>query len=292
MMPDSLAASVSLTSLSAASAMAIACAVLSVIVVARRWAFIGEGISHSGFGGAGLAWILMLLVPAVAEKTWVLYAAVVLFCLGTAIAIGYLSHGNRVTGDAAIGIFLVASLAFGFLAQRIFLHVHGGTKEPPGFDAILFGGNVEHMTAQGAIATVLMSAAVIIVVIGLWKEILAYCFDPLMAQASGVRVGFVHYLLMILIAVTIIVGLPMIGSLMVTALLVLPGVTANLLSRKLNIVIPLAIGTAVLSAIVGVWLNATWRFIPTGPAIVLTLFVQFLAVYLTTRATRGVVSFR
>jgi iron/zinc/copper transport system substrate-binding protein/iron/zinc/copper transport system permease protein len=107
-----------------------------------------------------------------------------------------------------------------------------------------------------------------------------------MAQAAGVRVGFVHYLLMVLIALTIIVGLPMIGSMLVTALLVLPGVTANLLSRRLNVVISISIAAALVSAIVGVSLNATWRFIPTGPAIVLTLFTQFLVVYLTTRAAR------
>src|SRR4051794_39345654 len=101
----SLADSV-LIPLSATAAMAIGCAVLSVFVVARRWAFIGEGISHSGFGGAGLAWIIMLAAPGLAQHTWVLYCAVVVFCLGTAVAIGYLSHGSRVTGDAAIGIFL------------------------------------------------------------------------------------------------------------------------------------------------------------------------------------------
>src|SRR5690349_25027577 len=93
-----------------AVALAIACAVLSVFVVARRWAFIGEGISHSGFGGAGAAWLLMLAAPALVDRPWVVNLAVVVFCLATAVAIGYLSRGDRVTGDAAIGIFLVASL--------------------------------------------------------------------------------------------------------------------------------------------------------------------------------------
>src|SRR5438094_6420901 len=103
-----------MASMLATASLAIACACLSVFVVARRWAFIGEGISHSGFGGAGLAWLIMLAAPALAEQHWLAYAAVIVFCLATALAIGYLSHGSRVTGDAAIGIFLVASLAFGF----------------------------------------------------------------------------------------------------------------------------------------------------------------------------------
>src|SRR5947208_4002481 len=128
-----------MASMLATASLAIACACLSVFVVARRWAFIGEGISHSGFGGAGLAWLLMLAAPGLMGRAaWAPYLAVVFFCIATALAIGYLSHGNRVTGDAAIGIFLVASLAFGFLAQQIFRHVRGGA-DPPGFEALLYG---------------------------------------------------------------------------------------------------------------------------------------------------------
>ena len=93
----------------ASSALALACAVLSIFVIARHWAFIGEGISHSGFGGAGTAWLLALLVPGL-DQPWVVYAAVVVFCVLTALAIGKLSRGQRVTSDAAIGIFLVALL--------------------------------------------------------------------------------------------------------------------------------------------------------------------------------------
>src|SRR6185503_14621482 len=118
-----IAAATLLAPLLATAAMACACAVLSLFVIARRWAFIGEGISHSGFGGAGLAWLLVLVVPALADRPWITYAAVVLFCLGTALAIGSINRGERVAGDAAIGVFLVASLAFGFLAQQVFRHV-------------------------------------------------------------------------------------------------------------------------------------------------------------------------
>ena len=270
--------------LAATAAMAVACAVLSVFVVARRWAFIGEGISHSGFGGAGLAWLLMLAIPA-AEQTWVLYAAVIVFCLVTAVAIGYLSHGSRITGDAAIGIFLVASLAFGFLAQQIFRHVRGGA-DPPGFSDLLFG-STSLADPQLATVAVIISAAVVVAIAALSKEILAYCFDPLLAAASGVPTTFIHYLLMVLIAVTVIVGMPITGSVLVTALLVLPGVTANLLTQRFNRVLMLAIATALISAVAGVCIHSTWRFIPAGPAIVLTLFVLFLIAYIASRLTRS-----
>src|SRR5688572_19915628 len=98
-----LADGISLSPLIATAAMAVACAVLSVFVVARRWAFIGEGISHSGFGGAGAAWLIMLASPALAAQAWLPHVAILVFCIATALAIGYLSRGNRVAGDAAIG---------------------------------------------------------------------------------------------------------------------------------------------------------------------------------------------
>jgi manganese/iron transport system permease protein len=271
-----LALSISLAPLLATAAMAAACAALSVFVVARRWAFIGEGISHSGFGGAGAAWLLMLAAPPLIDRPWVVSVSVVVFCLCTALAIGYLSRGDRVTGDAAIGIFLVASLAFGFLAQHIYLFVRH--REPYGFTDYLLG-TTAGLEPKMALAVVAVSAVVLITLAALGKEILSYCFDPLMAQASGVPAALIHYLLMVLIALTIIIGMPLIGSLLVTALLVLPGVTASQLSRRLSGVIAISIATAVGSAAAGVALHARWTFIPPGPAIVLTLFLLFLASY-------------
>src|SRR4051812_11376869 len=102
----------------AASALAIACAVLSIVVVLRRWAFVGEGIGHSGFGGAGTAWLLAIFVPAL-DRPWVPYVAVVIFCIVTALLIGRVSRVRSLGSDAAVGVFLVASLAWGFLAQQI-----------------------------------------------------------------------------------------------------------------------------------------------------------------------------
>jgi len=272
---------ISLWAVIATSAMAVACAVLSVFVVARRWAFIGEGISHSGFGGAGAAWLIMLASPALAAQEWMPYVAVLVFCIATALAIGYMSRGNRVAGDAAIGIFLVASLAFGFLARHIYLHVRG--VDPSAFEQLLFGlSNV--IDRPRAIVTVLVSGAVLLTLAGLGKEILSYCFDPQMAQASGVRVGVIHYLLMLLIAVTVIVGMPIIGSPLVTALLVLPAVTATQLTQRLRQVFVIAIATALAAVVAGVIVHAKWTFIPVGPAVVLTQFVIFLTSYVAGRA--------
>ena len=108
-----------------------------------------------------------------------------------------------------------------------------------------------------------------------------------MARVSGVRVGLIHYLLMLLLAMTIVVGMRIAGNVLVTALLILPGATALLLSRRLSLVMTLSVFVGVSGAIAGVAINRyLWRFVPSGPAIVLVLFVEFLVASVASRLFR------
>jgi ABC-type Mn2+/Zn2+ transport system permease subunit len=277
----------SLAALAATAAMAVACAILSVIVVARKWAFIGEGIAHSGFGGAGVAWLIMLASPQLMHAGWLPYLAIVVFCLLTALGIGAVSRSSRISSDTAIGIFMVASLAFGFLVQQIFRQTTHGI-EPPGFSDILFG-HFSGISVRFSVAGIMVALAVTATLIALEKEILYYCLDPLAAQASGVPAAFVHYLLMVLIALTVVIGIPITGSVLVTALLVLPGATGNLISQNLRHVLAVSIASAVTAAVAGVAisLSVTRVHIPAGPVIVLVLFVIFVAAYAAKRLSRA-----
>jgi len=268
-----------------AISMALACAVLSVFVVSRRWAFIGEGIAHSGFGGAGSVWIATLIFPSLAGDRflWLPYAGVVFFCLATGLAIGYFTRSGKVNSDAAIGIFLVASLAWGILAQNIYRHVKG--FNPVGWDTFLFGQM--DVSREFAIGAAMLSLAVAAVVVLLGREIVAYCFDPTAAEASGVRVGFIHYLLMTLMSLTIVIGVRLAGNVLVTALLVLPGATALLLCRDLRSALLASLAIALVGAVGGLGIHFQWHFLPTGPIIVLLLFAQFLAGYAWSRTGRA-----
>lgn len=261
--------------------MAIACAVLSVFVVSRRWAFIGEGISHSGFGGAGTAWLAALAFPAVFDRPWVPYAGVVVFSLATSLAIAYLTRKRRgVDLDTAIGIFLVASLAWGLLAQRIYLlHTH---REPVGWETFFFG-QMESVSWQFSIAAAVLCGLVVAVLAFFGKEIVAYCFDPVLAETSGVPARMIHYLLMFLLAVTIVVGVRVAGNLLVPALLVLPGATAMQISKRLRTVVVISVAVGLLGAVAGLAVRARWPEIPTGSAIVLVLFVAFASAFLAGR---------
>jgi ABC-type Mn2+/Zn2+ transport system permease subunit len=264
-----------LHSLLTAAALATACALMSIPVVLRRWAFIGEGIGHAGFGGAGVAWLGAVLFPAL-NRPAAPYVSAILFCTATALAIGWISRSPRVNADAVIGIFLVASLAFGFIAQQVYSHHFNAT--PAWFGEFLFGQTSE-LSGPAALAATMLCAGVILCVAMLGKEILAYCFDPTTAYTSGVRAGFIHYLLMVLLGLLIVIGMRVVGGVLMTALLVLPGATAMLLSRRLSSVIAIAVGSSLIAALVGLMLNAQWGFFPVGPSIVLVMVGEFVVAY-------------
>ncbi len=263
--------------LAAGAALGVACALLSVLVVLRRWAFIGEGISHAGFGGVATAWLLSLAIPAIAGEGSAYFVAV-LFCMAMALAIGWVSRRERINADAAIGIVLVGSLAWGFIALQIYQHAGSPNGPASAWDNYLLG-NVQYLSTAATITAICISAAVVLVLVLMSKEIQFYCMDPELAELSGVRAGFVHYVLMLLLAMVIIVGMRLAGYLLVTALLVLPGATALALSRRLKVVLIIATAAGIIGTIGGLAVRATWTFIPSGPAMVLILTLQFILAY-------------
>ena len=253
-------------------AVATACAVLSVFVVLLKWAFIGEGISHAGVGGAGTAAVLSLGVPALGGDA-AGYAVAVLFCFATAAAIGWVSRRRGVSGDAAIGVFVVASLAWGAVAFAVRQHARGPGAEA-GWDAYLLG-SLAGVTGQSTLAGVGVCAAVLVVAAAMGRPILLYCFDPVLAEVSGVPVAFVHYLLVFLLAVVIVAGMKLLGNLLAPAMLILPGALALTLSVRLRTVLAVAVGSTWLAVAAGMAATARWPFVPAGPAVVLALFAQF-----------------
>jgi len=263
----------------AAMALGTACAVLSVVVVMRRWAFIGEGISHSGFAGAGTVWMLALAFPRL-DHPAAPYAGIMIACVVTAFLIGYFSRVGRLNTDAAIGIFLVASLAWGFLAQSIYFGVR--RQMPAGWNDVLIGQLLD-ISGRYAVMTLVACAAIVSVLGFMSKEILLYCFDPVAAEVSGIRVGLIHYLLMGLVAVALMIGIRIAGSLLVTALLILPGATASLIATRLRTVVLISIATGLTGAVGGLIATACNRALPAGPCIVLVMFLIFLGAYFVSK---------
>lgn len=263
------------------------CSLLSVIVVLKRMAFIGEGIAHAGFGGMGTALFLGLTTGGMGGA-WKADLVVLAFCLATALAIGVLSRRRHVEADSAIGILLVAAMAWGVLLTDLhrslrhtewYVKMFGNTRPPPNIESLLFGsllnvGPYDVWLAIGAAAVVLLVFA------ALFKEIIFYAFQETVSQVFGVRVAFIHYLMLTLLSVTIVLTVRLAGIVLVTALLVIPGATANLLSRRLSRVLLVSWLVGMTGVVGGLILSMEAGNLSTGPCIVAVLCVVFALAYL------------
>lgn len=270
-------------------ALAGACALVSVLIVLKRLAFIGQGISHAGFGGVGLASFLAI---GGFYRDLTIFA----FCLATGLIIAALSRSKRVHMDTAIGVLLVAAMGFGFLLDqmRLFLDagwytalVAGRPMTPTSWEAILFG-SILFVGVKDMWIAIGLSIFVLVVLGALFKEVVFYAFDETASRVFGVPATMVHYCVMIVIAALIVVSMKLAGLILVNALLVIPGATAMILCRRMGAVLIVSLIVGEVGMIAGYLLSfqIMGGRLPTGPFIVLVLALQFGAALLWRRLRR------
>ncbi len=247
----------------------VSCGVLSVFVVLKRLAFIGQGIGHAAFGGIALG---LVLSPATAAPTATLQLTALVFCVGVAVAIGAMSRGTAVEADTAIGILLAVSMALGLILLAV------RDAFTPEIMSYLFGSILgvrrgDLIAMAGVMCVVLACGAL------LAKEWRFFLFDEEMAAVSGVPTGALYYLLLVLLALTIVVSIRVVGIILVSACLVIPGATGLLVARRLRDLAIVAQAVSLGSVLVGLW--ASYRFsVPTGATIVMVQFACFAAAWL------------
>lgn len=250
-------------------AIAVLCAALSVFVVIKRMAFIGQGVSHAAFGGVGLAAFLGLG----AASTFGVTAG---FCVASAIGVAYLSRSRETRADTIIGIFLVASMALG--AMLLALRARNpDAGAPPSWEGLLFGSIITVSRADAALACVVAAASLGVV----WctrRRLLFWAFDEQGAESAGVRTGAVRVLMLALLAVAIVTAMKLAGVILATALLVLPGAIALRLSRRLGVVFALSGAAAVLGVALGLVVSFELD-LPPGASIVGVLTLLFGAAW-------------
>jgi ABC-type Mn2+/Zn2+ transport system permease subunit len=248
------------------------CSVIGVFVVLRGLAFIGAGTAHAAFAGVTLAYLIGLPPMPLALA----------FGLITVWITGLLEERGRMKLDVSIGIFYTATMALAILFIGL---MKSYNAEVYGY---LFGSilSVSH-------EELLFSGLLVVVVVGIVllfsKEFFFIAFDQKMAEASGVPARRLFFLLLSLIALTIVVSLKTVGAILVFALLIIPPSTAYQLTSSLRRMMGYSVTIGVLVSCLGVLLS--FRFdLPTGPAIVLlATVVFFLAVAFSPKRVRRVV---
>jgi len=256
----------------AAVAVGTVCSILSVVVVLKRMAFIGQGISHAGFGGVGLA-LFLGLGSGLAQD-----AVVTLFCLAAAMIIALMSRRRRVEADTAIGVLLAASMALGILLNSLrradWYQAWMGRTPAASFEQVLFG-SILSVGRTGMIMSIIVAVIVLVIAFILSKEMLFYTFDESTSRVFGVRTTAMHLTLLAMLTVTIVTSMKLAGVILVTALLVIPGATALRLSHRLGRVMALSWAVGTFSTVAGLLLSFQFGTLPPGPLIVGVLCVFF-----------------
>lgn len=259
----------------AALAVALQGALLSVLVVLKRMAFIGQGVSHAAFGGVGLA-VLLGLTPAAS------FPVIAGFCAAAAWGIALASGRPRSRGvssaespDTLIGVALVASMALGAIMIALRARFGPAGQPAPPWEQILFGS----LLAVGPTDAALAWAAAFGVAGALWwfrRPMLLWSFDEQAASAMGAPAQTMKFLLLTLLAVSVVAAMKLAGVVLATAVLVLPGAAALKLSRRLWRVFTLALVVSLLGVLGGAAMSFEVD-LPPGACIVAVLTAIYIA---------------
>ena len=245
----------------AGSFIAILCSTLGVFLVLRRLSLIGDGLAHVTFGSVAVG-LLVNVYP--------FYIAVPIVMLG-ALGILKLMEKARLYGDTAIGIVSSIGIAGGVLIA----------SASGGFNVDLFSylfGNILAINQMEVIISISLSVVLIIVIILYYEELLSITFDEESAKVSGIKTDRINKVLVLLIALTVVLAMKVVGIMLISALLILPPVTALQMSRSFKATIFISAISGILSVISGVFASFLLN-LPAGATIVMINFIFFLAAF-------------
>ena len=248
--------------LAASVMVGVICSTIGVFVILQGMAFFGDALAHIILPGIVIAFLL----------GWPLAVGALIAGILAAMGIGALSHRGEIREDTAIGIIFAGSFALGVAMLST---VNSYAVD---LSHILFG-DVLGVSVTDLRITFGLGLLVILTVIAFYKEFMVVAFDPTLAVVLRLPATFLRYLLLILVAVTIVISLQTVGVALVLAMLVTPAATAQLLTRRLWTMMVVAAIIGALSNVAGLYLSY-YINIASGPAMVLVVTGVFILVFL------------
>ena len=240
----------------------VVCAVMGSFVVVKGMAFIGDALAHASFGGVAAAFVLGGSI----------YLGAAIAAILTSLGIVFVSRRAGLRFDTAIGVIFVGAFALGIAI----------VSRQEGYIVDLFSfvfGNVLGVGKGDLLLIAAVGATVLALVAVFYKELLFTAYDPSMAAAAGLPVAAMQYGLLALIALTIVISLKAVGIVLVVAMLVTPAATAQLLVRRLHLIMAVGAAIGVVSSVVGLYLSY-YADVAASAAVVLTATVLFLVAFL------------
>ncbi len=229
---------------------------LGATLVLKRLSYIGDGLSHIAFGAIAIAAVMKLSDQSILVFPITALAAIVLLCMG---------QRTKIHGDAAIAMMSVGSLAVGYLLLNVF-----STSANIAGDVCttLFGASSILTLNEGDVQiSLVLSVFVLLIFILFYHKIFAVTFDETFARATGMSVGLYNLLIAVTIAAVIVVAMNLVGSLLISALVVFPALSAMRLQRSYRGVIVVSVLLSVFCAVVGMLVSILYAT-PVGCTIV------------------------
>ena len=233
-------------------------ALLGVSLVLKRYSMIGDGLSHVGFGALAVASALGLAPLAVAVPA-VIAAAVLLLRL---------RQNAKIKGDAAIAMISASALAIGVISVSV---TTGMNTEVSSY---MFG-SILSLSRGDAVLSVVLSGAVLTLFVLFYPRIFAVTFDEDFARATGTRAELFNTLIAVLTAVTVVLGMRMMGALLISSLIIFPALTSMRLCRSFKAVVVFSAVISVVCFVLG--MAASYAFeLPSGASVVIVNIAAFL----------------
>ena len=244
---------------------ALCAALLGVSLVLKRYSMIGDGLSHVGFGALAIAsafnWApLPVAIPVVVVSAFLLLR---------------LSENSKINGDSAIALISSSSMAIGVTIATM---QNGMNTDISNY---LFGSIVATSDFD-AVLSVCLSAVVIILFVVFYHRIFAVTFDESFARATGTKVDFYNIIIAILTALTVVLGMRIMGTLLISSLIIFPALTSMQLCKTFKSVIFTSAVLSVICFFLGISVSYLYGT-PTGASIVIVNIVAFVAFSLIKR---------
>lgn len=237
-----------------------ACALLSCFLILKGWSLLGDAISHAVLPGVVVAY--MIGIP--------FSIGAFFFALLAVVLIGLIKTNTKIKEDAIMGIVFTTMFALGLILISVVTSTVDLTH-------VLFG-ELLGISDESAIYTIGTLALVSAVILIFRRSFLVFCFDVTHAQSVGMSVKLIHYAFLVLLAITITGSLQTVGIILVIAMLITPGSTALLLTKRFPVMLQIAVGVSVFSSVVGAY-SSYYFNISTGGAIVFVQGVIFMMVF-------------
>jgi ABC-type Mn2+/Zn2+ transport system permease subunit len=257
----------------AAIMVGVICPIIGAYMVLKGLSFFGDALSHAILPGVVIAFLLDLPLALGALAAG----------LTAAFVIGLISQRGAVQEDTAIGIVFAGAFALGVAMLST------ASNYAVDLTHILFG-DVLGVSQGDLLFTLLVGGGILLVVFAFYKELLVFTFDPTLAIVLRLPATFLRYLLLTLIALTVIVSLQTVGISLMLAMLVTPAAAAQLLTRRLPSMMAVGAGIGVLANVIGLYLSYYFN-LAAGPTMVLVATVIFGLVFLLAPG-RGVIARR